>query len=92
MAGERIAQELRHDTALGDDLFVHDTGDGVLDRRHYSARVDVVEIPLWARGLEVDEDFLEGEVELIEGDVGAVGEGAAMVGLRVVLVGTSLWK
>ena len=60
--------------------------DGVLDYRDETARFDV-EVPLGPRGFEVDDDFFVGEVQLVEVDVGALGEGAAVVGVEGYLGG-----
>lgn len=46
-----------------------------------SYRVDF-KVPWLSRLLEVDDDFFIGEVELFEGDVGAVGVGAEVVGVE----------
>lgn len=80
--GESISQELRDDRGLVDYFFLVDTWDGVFDRRHEAAGVDV-EIPLGTGGVEVDDGFFEGEAEFFEDDVRAVGEGAAVVGVEL---------
>lgn len=60
-----VGQELRHDGRLGDDLAV------VGQRGDEAARVNL-EVPRVPGPVERDDDLLEGELELREGDVRAV--------------------
>ncbi len=41
-----------------------------------------LQIPFLARTVEVDDDFFKGQLEFFEGDVSAVGPGAAVVGVE----------
>lgn len=72
---------MRDDGGFCDDfVFVEKAWHGIGDGGNEAARVKV-EVPLRARGVEVDDDFRIGQVQLCEGDVGAVGVGAGMVGV-----------
>jgi len=61
-ARESIGKELGHDGGLGDDfILVEQAWHGVCNGGHEAARVEV-EVPLRARGGEVDDDFLVGQI------------------------------
>jgi len=80
-ARESIGEELRYNRRLGDDfILVEEARHVVGDGGDEAARVQV-KVPLRARGGEVDNYFLVGQVQFGEGDVGAVGEWAAVVGV-----------
>lgn len=60
---------------LGDDVVV------VFDARYETAGVDF-KVPWFARCVEVDDYFVIGETEFFNYDVGAVGPGAAVIGVE----------
>lgn len=78
---ESVGEEGGHDAGFRDD-FVGEHAVADLDGGDEAARVDFVEIPFFAGAVEGDDDFGEGEVETFEGYVGAVGPGAAVVGVE----------
>ncbi len=61
-----VSEILGHDGRLEDDFVVD------LEGRHEPARVDL-EVPRVTRAVERDDDLLKGDLELRQGDVGAVG-------------------
>ena len=76
----QVGEELGDDGALGDDGFFL-AGRCVFDGGHEAAGVDV-EVPCRTGNGEVDDYLLVGEFELVESDVGAMGEGAAVIGIE----------
>ena len=70
-----IGQELSYDAGFGNDLAVVDDG------RDETARVDGEVVRVSGDG-EVDDLFCKRETEFCEGNMGAVGPGAAMVGVE----------
>lgn len=76
-----IREKLRYDGGFCYDFIGVDAFDGDFETGDETSWVYVFEVPVWTRSIQVDEDFLEGDLEFREDDVGAVGVGAAVVGV-----------
>jgi len=79
-AGERVGEELGDNAGFKDEFVVEEAGDGVGDRGHEAAGVEV-QVPLRAGLAEVDNDLFVRQVQLCEGNMGAVCVGTAVVGV-----------
>ena len=79
-ARQQVGEEGADDGGLGDD-FVFEDPVGDFQAGDEPPRVDL-EVPGFAGAVERDDDFFVGDVEGAEGDLGAVGPGAEVVGIE----------